>query len=204
MIRFLRWLDGKTYLMVLLFAFWAIFWGLNGLDKFFNGHRAANLQTWAAKGVLVDRTGQPAMTLHPIEPRGFFGVTRDKRMIGYFARIGMGKGMALFSLYALAVIEIILGSAFLMLFFWSMLPFGLRNRQSGLWGLFRDNTVQRLSFKGGIAVFVLFALGDILFGDRAELWEHGTYMLLCLVTYDMWYRTSEFITHHERKQAGKK
>ena len=42
--RLLRWLDGKTYLKVLLFLFWAIFRGMNGLDKFFNANRAASGQ----------------------------------------------------------------------------------------------------------------------------------------------------------------
>ena len=204
MTMLLRWLDRRTYLMLLLFVFWAIFWGLNGLDKFYNGASAPNLERWATKAVLVDaKTGEPAYRLQPTEPRGFFGVTRDNKMIGYFARIGMGKGVALFSLYAIAVIEIVLGLAFLALIIWSALPYRTRDRDDGLIGLFRDRTVHRLAFKGGILVFVLFATGDILFGDRVELWEHGTYMVLCLVTYDMWYRTDAFIQARERTETDR-
>ena len=75
----------------------------------------------------------------------------------------------------------------------------VRERSDGLWGLFQDRTVHRLSFKGGIVIFIVFALGDILFGGRAELWEHGTFMVLCLVTYDMWYRTDKFIGAREHQ-----
>ena len=37
-------------------------------------------------------------------------------------------------------------------------------------------------------VFVIFSAGDILFGDRIELWEHGTFLVMCLMTYNAWYK----------------
>ncbi|HUT51097.1 MAG TPA: hypothetical protein VM325_17340 [Alphaproteobacteria bacterium] len=141
------------------------------------------------------------MTLHPIEPRGVFGVTRDGKFIGYFARLGLGRSAALITLHIIGVAEIILGLMFLALLLWSILPLRLRQRRAGFMSVFEDRTMHRLAFKGGIAVFILFALGDILFGDRAELWEHGTYMVLCLITYDMWYRTDRFIANQERKES---
>ena len=197
----LRWLDRKTYLMILLFVFWAVFWGLNGLDKYFNGQSAANLAPWATKAVLVDRDGKPVLRMQPVEPRGFFGVTRDNKTIGYFDRLGLGKLPALVFLHFVGVSEIVLGVMFTSLIVWSLLPFRWRDRDNSLWGAFRDRTMHRLAFKGGIMVFILFAIGDIMVGDRAELWEHGTYMILCLVTYDMWYRTDKFISDLERKEA---
>lgn len=39
-------------------------------------------------------------------------------------------------------------------------------------------------FWGG-ATFVGFAFFDIIFGDRAELWEHGTFLILVGVAYVM-------------------
>jgi len=193
----LRWIDRKTYLMGLLFVFWAIFWGFNGLDKYFNGASTPG----AAIAVLKDGAGAKAMTVHPIEPRGFFGVTRDQTFAAYFARLGLGRGVSLVVLHIIGVFEIVLGAMFLALLIWSVLPYRLRDRRSGPMGLFQDRTIHRLAFKGGIAVFTLFALGDILFGDRSELWEHGTYMVLCLITYDMWYRTDRFVANKERREA---
>lgn len=35
-------------------------------------------------------------------------------------------------------------------------------------------------------IFLAFSTGDILFGDRAELWEHGTFMVLTLMTYQLY------------------
>ncbi|HUT51340.1 MAG TPA: hypothetical protein VM325_18570 [Alphaproteobacteria bacterium] len=37
MAALLRWLDRKTYLMCLLFVFWTVFWGMNGLDNHSHG-----------------------------------------------------------------------------------------------------------------------------------------------------------------------
>ena len=35
-------------------------------------------------------------------------------------------------------------------------------------------------------IFLAFSVGDILFGDRQELWEHGTFMVLTLLTYQLY------------------
>lgn len=193
MSNLLVWLDGKTRLMPILFLFWAIFWGMNGGDKFFNGASLANLEPWSAKSVLVDRNGQIAYRQHPILPQGLYGITRDAKMTNYFARIGLPKWLALASLYVLGVFEVVLGLVFLALLAWSALPRVTRERKTGRLRHFTDRTIHRLAFKGGIIIFLLFALGDILFGDRAELWEHGTYMVLCLITYDLWYRTDRYV-----------
>lgn len=198
----LVWADRHSYLMFILFVFWAMFWTSNGADKFFNGRSLPNLAPWAAASVLLDEDGNRVYTQHPIEPTGFFGVTRDNKMIDYFARISLSREAALAFLYGIAVVEIILGLAFSALVVWSLLPGRLRTRQSGYWGLFADRTIHRLCFKGGILVFLLFSTGDILFGDRTELWEHGTFMVLCLVTYDMWYRTDQFVSERERRLEG--
>ena len=37
MTKLLILLDRKTELVIILYLFWAIFWGLNGGDKFLNG-----------------------------------------------------------------------------------------------------------------------------------------------------------------------
>ncbi len=86
-----------------------------------------------------------------------------------------------------------------MIFGWSLLP---SDRQSQF-TLFADRTIQRLAFKGSVLVFSVFAVADIVFGDRAELWEHGTFIVLCLVTYDIWYRTDRFLLDLSKQEAAR-
>ena len=40
---------------------------------------------------------------------------------------------------------------------------------------------RRLVFKASMFIFLVFSVGDIFFGDRQELWEHGTFMVLTLL-----------------------
>ncbi len=64
--------------------------------------------------------------------------------------------------------------------------------------------MHRLALKTGIFLFTVFSIGDILFGDRAELWEHGTFMILTLITY-LLYIMRETIEEQEEdmfKRAG--
>ena len=151
--------------MVTAFLFWTFFWVLNGSDKFFNGEYVANLEDWSAKGVLVDSDGRTTHTLHPMETVGPFGVNRDAQMVGFFQRIYLPEVVALASLYGIAVLELSLGLAFLILLVWSFLP-EERNQKAGL---LADRTFHRIAFKGSMLIFVLFAIGDNLFGERTEL-----------------------------------
>ena len=50
-------------------------------------------------------------------------------------------------------------------------------------------------------IFVLFAIGDNLFGERIELWEHGTLQVLCLVIYELWWRADPYLSE-KRGFAG--
>ncbi len=135
----------------ILFLFWFFFWFLNGLDKYFNGVFMKN-----------DQFGKWY--------QGWFGVNRDEKFIHYFSRLDLPPWMALTSLHVFAIFEIIVGIAFLLLFF-------RREPRS---------TLVRFAFKGGILLFVAFMIGDILFGDRMELWEHGTFLIITLMTYQLY------------------
>ncbi|MEE9414786.1 MAG: hypothetical protein V3V01_05830 [Acidimicrobiales bacterium] len=189
----LRLLDRRTSLMVILLLFWGLFWLLNGGDKFFNSSPGPNLDGWSRKGVLTE-TGSDTIIydLHPTLPDGFYGVTRDEKMENYFGRLGLPAWVALTSVYGIAILEVLLGLGFLVLFCWTAGPNSLRERGGGLMSILTDRTLHRLCFKTGMFIFLMFSVGDILFGDRTELWEHGTFMILTLVTYDMWYRTDEW------------
>ncbi len=142
--------EDNLRLDLILYAFWSVFWLLNGLDKFFNGTPA---------------TG-------PFGPKtvGWFGVNRDAKFIDYFSRLHLPEELALAFLYGFAVVEI----AVALMFLWIL----LRPRVSTL--------VHRLAFKMNMLIFFAFSTGDILFGDRQELWEHGTFMILTLMTYQLY------------------
>lgn len=135
----------------ILFIFWFLFWFLNGLDKYFNG-----------KFMKSDQFGKWY--------QGWFGVNRDEKFIHYFSRLDLPPWMAIGSLHVFAIFEVIVGVAFLVMFF---------QREP------RSSFV-RFAFKGGIILFVCFMTGDILFGDRMELWEHGTFLILTLMTYQLY------------------
>ena len=97
----------------------------------------------------------------------FFGVFRDEKFINYFASLALPEWLALLVLYAIAVVEVLLGLSFL---------FSLVNAD---W----ERARHHFNFLASILIFVFFSFGDILFGDRAELWEHGTFLILVMISY---------------------
>ena len=155
--------------ITVIIIFWGLFWLLNGLDKFFNGSNAPNLESFSTRSVLVapDDRDNILYEVHPTEPIGWFGVNRDAKMIGYFNRLGLGSEIALTSLYIIAIVEILLGLGFL---------YDLLTKE-------RKYELIRLLFKISMVIFFCFSIFDILCGDRMELWEHGTFLLLVTIHY---------------------
>ena len=155
--------------ITIIITFWGLFWLLNGLDKFCNGSFQPNLEPFSTKTVLVspDSNNRIIYESHPMETVGWFGVNRDAKMIGYFNRLNMNKQIALTCLYFLASIEIFIGLGFIYALF------SKKNR----------NKIVRFTFKISMAVFFGFSIMDILFGDRMELWEHGTFLILATIHY---------------------
>lgn len=200
--RLIHFFDDRINLITVLFLFWAFYWGLNGLDKFFNGKSELLLEGWATSGTIVDlkEDGSPNKPVYKIQPTakvGWFGVNRDDKMAMYFRTLHMPRWLAIGSLYFFAVAETILGFMFLALFFWGLVD---EEKRENAKNMFSDRTVHRLSFKGSVLIFVAFSTGDILFGDRMELWEHGTFLVMTLVTYDMWYKSDQFFLELRRKR----
>jgi hypothetical protein len=68
------------------------------------------------------------------------------------------------------VLEIVVGVLFFAILLYRKMP----------------SVYRRLVFKLSMLIFLAFSVGDILFGDRQELWEHGTFMVLTLLTYQMY------------------
>ncbi len=193
-------IDHKINLITILFLFWAFFWGLNGFDKFFNGTSEPILDKNLATEALVDENGKVVYTVQPSQKIGWYGVNRDAKFANYFDRLSLPQPVATASLYFFAFLEIVLA----FLFFWLFLKqFSKSKPDDGKVDLFEDRTIHRLIFKASIWIFIAFLTGDILFGDRAEVWEHGTFLLMTLVTYDLWYRTDLFfIEMKERESDG--
>ena len=153
--------------ITVIIAFWGLFWLLNGLDKFYNGNYQPNLTN--TKGVLIapESDNEILYKLHPMEPVGWFGVNRDVKMIGYFNRLGINENIALLSLYSIAILEILIGIGFLYALFAGE----------------KRNEIVRLTFKISMGIFFGFSIFDILSGDRMELWEHGTFLILATIHY---------------------
>jgi len=90
-----------------------------------------------------------------------------KKMIGYFERLGINKSIALGSLYSIAVLEILIGIGFLFALFAGE----------------KQHDIVRLTFKISMGIFLGFSIFDIICGDRTELWEHGTFLILATIHY---------------------
>lgn len=59
---------------------------------------------------------------------------------------------------------------------------------AALWHLIRKNEQKAHSFFfwgtfAGLAIFSFFAIGDQIFGDRVELWEHATFWMALIVSW---------------------
>lgn len=102
----------------------------------------------------------------------FFGITRDAKFADYFARIGLPEPVAMAALQGICVYEIALGVLFFVVLFG-------RTR----WGAFDPTRLNLIALELSLALFVFFTLGDVLFGDRAELWEHSCYIALAILSY---------------------
>jgi uncharacterized membrane protein YphA (DoxX/SURF4 family) len=187
-------IDRRLDFIVILYLFLTIFWLLNGLDKFFNGEDIVNMADYAQKYAIVDTNGTVVYEVQGMNPDGWFGVNRNAQTIGYFERLGMPASWALGSLYGIAVIEVLLGLAFFSILFYKPLPAKAMEQALEENRLFATQTIHRLAFKVSCLIFVSFITMDILFGDRTELWEHGTFLILTAMTY-------RFYIDHEQIEA---
>ncbi len=97
----------------------------------------------------------------------FFGVTRTESFEDYFGRLGLSGEIVPAVLYGIGIYEIILGG----MFAWALTTRG----RHGAWVF--------LCLEASLVVFVAFSCGDILFGDRRELWEHACYIGLILLSH---------------------
>ncbi|MEO6588776.1 MAG: hypothetical protein ABIP06_05560 [Pyrinomonadaceae bacterium] len=190
--------DHRLNLITLLLLFWALFWGLNGFDKFFDGTPEINMEKWASKGSVVDDNNNVIYTIQPPNPVGWFGINYEDQMVSYFKTIHVTRNAALTLTYTFAVFEILIGFLFLILFIWQLLPEHREDKKN----FFTDRTLHRIAYKASVVMFVIMAVAYMLFGDRARLWETGTYLTMTLIAYDMWYRTDRFMLELRQKRLA--
>lgn len=196
--RIIYFFDQRLNLVTLLLLFWSIFWTLDGLDKFFDGQTEILHEKWASKGTVVDMNGNVAFTIQPLNTVGWFGVNYSDQVASYFKTVHLPRSSAMTLLYAFAAAEVLTGLLFLILFVWQLMPG--RAQDSG--GLLADRTVHRIAYKLSVILFLVLSVAFQIFGDRTRLWEIGTYLLMTLVAYDLWYRTDRFLLASRRARSG--
>jgi hypothetical protein len=190
--------DQRLNLVTLMLLFWAVFWTFDGFDKFFDGQSEILHEKWASKGTVIDTNGNVVYTIQPLNNVGWFGVNYENQMISYFKTIHVPPGAAIGLTYAFAAYEILTGLLFLLLFAWQLLPETREDKDN----FFTNRTLHRLAYKSSVILFLILSVAFQLFGDRTRLWEVGTYMLMALIAYDMWYRTDRFMLDLRRKRRA--
>lgn len=106
----------------------------------------------------------------------FFGYDHLADMIAHFALFHLPASLARIALYLLAALEVILGLSFLV----------------ALFSAHYEASQQRCNFKTAAFIFIALSFGDVLIGDQTQLWEHGTYLLLVLVSYHLYCKPPQF------------
>ena len=179
MIKTIVKLDKKCSMVVILYLFFASFWLLNGFDKHFNGDFRHDTNPGVAKmAALNAETGELEYRIHRYRVFGFFGANRNEAFREYFAQLGLNYETSQFFLYLISSIEIVLGFAFLYIFFHTLIK-----PEYNKTTLFGTRVLHRLCFKASTLLFLSFLIFANLVGDRAENLEFSTFMILMLVSY---------------------
>jgi len=190
--------DQRLNLITLVLLFWALFWTLDGFDKFFDGQSEVLFEKWASKGSVVDVNNNVVYTIQPPNNVGWYGVNYENQTISWFKTIHVPQNAAVALLYTFAVWEILTGLLFLSLFIWHLQSDAREDKKN----FFTNRTLHRIAYKSSVLMFVVLSVALQLFGDRTRLWEVGTYMLMALIAYDMWYRTDRFMLDLRRKKSA--
>lgn len=127
--------------------YWAVFWLMNGLDKFLCG-RDLVIFRWHGK----DRTNQ-------------FGT--------YLQNIEIESSLVAPILTFAGVWEIMIGVVFAIALFHLIYQFRPATMFYGM----------TFGAVASVLTFIGFSAFDVVAGDRAELLEHGTYMMLLLISW---------------------
>ncbi len=110
----------------------------------------------------------------------------------FFPWMGISADIAQLFLYLIVIGEAGLALLFISLIVWGKSPSHKPYVESGWRVLYLDRIMHRVAFKLTVLLFILFSLFDLINGDRSELFGDGVYLLLSLVSYDIWFRTDQY------------
>lgn len=148
--------------------FWALFWLLNGIDKFICG-KNLGLFVWYGK----DRTDQ---------------------FTGYFDRLHISTSFIQPLLWATGIIEIAAAIPFI----WCLAKYGPSRISLDPAGL---SAMHKALFTS-LILFLGFISFDIVVGDRAELLEHSTYLIVIAVGFIAGYLEFIFLQTQREVQTA--
>ena len=120
------------------------------------------------------------------------GKNRLDQFDAYLVAVGIEDGPVVELLTVVAVTELVIALPFL----WSVLRLLSRRRGRFLSGL----RALELGLAGSLLLLMAFSAVDVVVGDRAELLEHGTYLIAVGVTYLVarFEEISSDVLHHIR------
>ncbi len=127
----------------LVSLYWALFWLINGLDKFLNRHHLGLFRWW--------------------------GKDRSAQFSSYFERLSLPTDGIAPLLVVTGLFELVIGA----LFAWAMVQQQRFEAKANALGL---------GFWLAGITLIGFSVFDVLFGDRAELREHGLFLMLLWVS----------------------
>lgn len=103
------------------------------------------------------------------------GKDRTDQFAGYLTKLGWGLEVHTFLMGLAFVVEVGIALAFLR----AMIRI-IRNRS---YGEFYPHETLKLPILLSVLCFTAFSAWDIVVGDRAELWEHGTFLVTVCITW---------------------
>lgn len=174
----------------LLLTMWAGFWVLNSGDKLLNGSWEPMMERGVTSHAVVS-DGEVIATLQPYHSKGGYGVNRDTKMEIFFGRIGLPKWTSQIALYGTAFMELVVALYFLTSLVMVLIDFRYQHNNQ----VYISNHSHMMA---GM-IFVMFIFGDILFGERVELWEHCCF--LCTVILSNWQVERTILRAHGKGPA---
>ncbi len=151
-----------------IYFYFAMFWVMNGLDKFILPGNEKTVQRGTGMFMEVDGVLTP---IFRILSKGF-GKDRTSQFMQYFDKINLGEEWIQPVLTFAGIFELLVGAFFL---------YALAERAIKARRWYR--LVSDAAWKGSLMIFIGLSALDIATGDRTELWEHGTYILVTIGAY---------------------
>jgi hypothetical protein len=174
---------------MIIYAFWAVFYLLNGVEKF--------VRPDFPPGYTCEMSPKEYIQQHPeyadrfvklaegrYVPRGWYGVNRTCQIGAFFKKLNLPQSWVDPALYFAGFYETTLGLIFLYMLLKAL--FGAK---------MASHALHRMAFKLSIMQFFGFITLGTLVGDRTELWEWVSYLSLIILTYGVYVYRNELRRH---------